>query len=63
MDHRIEDKLQTMMAMTQHIQNRIVQSSLRGKMSEGVAEEIKSMAKSLSVDAYKISQFSKEKGE
>lgn len=60
MDHGIEDKLQTMFAMSHSIQNRIAQAMCRGRMSEGVAEEIKSMTKILAIDAYQVSQMSKE---
>ena len=60
MDHRIEDKLQTMMAMTHTIQTRIIQSCCRGRMSEEVADQVMALAKSLREDAYKVGQLSKE---
>lgn len=49
-----------MFAMSHSIQNRIAQAMCRGRMSEGVAEEIKSMTKILAIDAYQVSQMSKE---
>jgi hypothetical protein len=62
MDHRIEDKLQSMMAMTHALQNRIMQAACTGKMSENVAEEISRMSSQIVGDAKKVSQFTKENG-
>lgn len=60
MDHRVEDKLQSMMAMTHALQHRIMQAACTGKMSENVAEEIRRMASQIVGDAQKVAKFTKE---
>jgi hypothetical protein len=44
---KIADATQTMLAMTHSIQNRLMQSASNGRMSNGVAQEIKAMARQI----------------
>lgn len=54
-DFKVHDAIQSMLALTHAIQNRLIQSACRNKMSEGVAMEVAHHCKSISEHARRIS--------
>lgn len=52
----IEDRMMTILALTHHIQNRIVGAMAKGKMSQNVAREIASHCEAIADAARRASE-------
>ena len=54
---KVRDQIQTMMARTHAIQNRLMQAACRGSMSDNVASEIGEHGKQLRIEAYHLGKM------
>ena len=52
----VEDTTATMLALTHHIQNRLLQCAGKGNMTKNVADEIKGMARQIATAADRLGE-------
>ena len=52
-NHRLDDSMQSALALTHHIQTRIIQCQARRSVSENIADDVKQKAKAIVDTFYK----------